>query len=188
MRTTLLRVACASLFLLGCHRSDADYDEPLLPDDWDSISSRLDPCLGTPPFVPVPEEHAEWVLREPAGVLRLPAGFREISNGKRGVRTWAGPDSSRFELSVTQTPSGGLASSANVVMENQCALAVAGHRAFTARLRLDDTTAARSVYLADATVVIRERMALNVWIESESALTRERLLHAFSALELTDAQ
>jgi hypothetical protein len=188
MRTTLLRTACAALVLIGCHRSDSDYDEPLHPDDWDSISSRLDPCLGTPPFSPVSEDHAEWVLRDPAGVLRLPTGFREISGGKRGVRKWAGPDSSRFELSVTQVPSGGFASSGNVVIENQCVLPVAGHRAFTARLRVDDTTAARSVYVADATVVVRERVAINVWIETESALTRERLLRAFSALELTESR
>ena len=186
MRMRHAVLVMAGLAMVACHRSASD--EPFLPQDWDHISSRLDPCLGTPPFFPVSDSAVEWSLTHPLGIIRLPSDFREVPVEKRGVRKWVGPDSSRFELTVSRAPSGGMASSGSVVMENQCSLPVAGHRAFTARLRMDDNTTARSIYAADATVVVRERVALNAWIESASALTRERLLRAFSELELAKAR
>ena len=188
MRVLFAVSVCAVVVLAGCHRRGVDSGEEILPEEWDSMSSQLDPCLGTPPFQPVGNVRVDFALREPVGVLRLPEGFRESPGGKRGLREWVGLDSSRFTLTVSKAPSGGLASDRPLVLENRCALKVAGHNAFTVRLRMDDTTTATSLYLADATVVVRERVALNAWTESRSALMREQLLRAFSELELTDTR
>jgi hypothetical protein len=185
MRILIAFGISAAVVLSGCHRLGSGAEERVLPEEWDTMSSLLDPCLGTPPFQPVENSRVEFALRKPAGVLRLPTGFRETSTKRRDVREWVGVDSSRLTLTVSTAPSGGLASSGNIVLENRCALVVAGHRAFTVRLRMDDTSTATSVYAADATVVVREGVALHAWIESRSALMREMLLRALSELELS---
>lgn len=178
----LLVLGC---IVLGCRNTPDDDDAPFSPEMWDQMSERMPLCLDSLPLAPAKVERQTWTLRKPNGALDLPATFREVATTTRGERTWVGADSSRVVLRVTSEPSGGLASSAPIVIESRCALPMAGHRALSALLRSENPTAGRTAYMADANVVLRDDMALNVWIETPDMRMRDLLLRLVSRMRVT---
>ncbi|WP_206044501.1 hypothetical protein [Gemmatimonas groenlandica] len=134
--------------------------------------------------MPRTQEGKTWALRDPAGIIQWPVDLVELRGSSGTQRVWIGMDSSKVEYTVASMPPGGMASAIPMVMENRCMLPVGGHRALTHRLRSDSTVTKRALYLADATVVVRDNVAIHVWIEAPSAGRRDLLLRAVSELTL----
>lgn len=178
-----MRIRALTLILLlpSCRRSS---EERLTPDDWDAMSSQLAECFDVAVTTAGSGDMQPWALRRPTAEVRWPSDMVERPATERSRRAWVGSDSSTVELTISAEPAGGLASNLPLVIENRCALPVAGRRAMTHRLRHDIGAAQPPRYFADATVVLREDVAINAWIEAPSARRRDQLLYAFGALVL----